>query len=103
MKRLNIQIQPARSPGLDVAATVARLKRLAVGARVTEGEDEGPYVNVNFKVADLTGLWASVQEELRAMTELSVAAIVVCEGDNGWDDYRLLHHFDPAEPLDQLV
>jgi hypothetical protein len=29
------------------------------------------------------------------------AAIIMCEGTRGWDDYRLLHHYDPAQPLDR--
>ena len=33
---------------------------------------------------------------------LAAAAIIVCEGEHGWDDYLLLHHFDPAEPLDTM-
>jgi hypothetical protein len=103
MKRLHIQIQPARSPKLDVPEAIVRLSRLADGVRTTEGHDEGRYVNLDFKVSDLTGLWAAVREQLRAIPEVAVAAIVVCEGEHGWDDYLLLHHFDPSEPLDQLI
>src|SRR5262249_20408829 len=102
MKRLHIQIQPARSPGLDLDEAGARLRGLAASVRVTEGEDDGRYVNVDFKTDDLAGLWASVRRELRSVPGLAAAAIVVCEGDHGWDDYQLLHNFNPAEPLDEL-
>jgi hypothetical protein len=103
MKRLHVQLQPARSPELDVPEAVARLSRLAASACVTDGEDDGRrYVNVDFKAVDLRGLWARVRAELKTIPGLAGAAIVVCEGEHGWDDYLLLHHFDPAEQRDQF-
>jgi hypothetical protein len=106
VKALYVQLQPARSPGLDVAGAVARLSRAGEGltarVRVTAGVDRGPYVNLAFTAADLPGLWAAVRAELRVDPALAASAIAVCEGDRGLDDYLLLHHFDPAEPLDEL-
>jgi hypothetical protein len=29
--------------------------------------------------------------------------IIVCEGTDGWNDDRLLHHFSSAEKLDDLM
>jgi hypothetical protein len=86
---------------LDVAAAVARLRGLG-DSWVNHGEDDGRYVNIGFESADLPGLWAAICDQLRADPELARAAIVVCHGKHGWDDYLLLHHFDPAEPLDEL-
>ena len=34
--------------------------------------------------------------------ELRDAMIITMTGEEGWDDYLLLHHFDRAEPLDLL-
>jgi hypothetical protein len=102
MKVLNVQLQPDRSPTLDVSATVARLRALASDSWVSQGEDDGRHVNIGFGAADPAELWAAVQEHLRADAGLAGAAIVVCQGECGWDDYLLLHHFDPTEPLDQL-
>jgi hypothetical protein len=102
MKQLTINLQPARAPGLDVPEAVARLTRLAAGAWVTEGEDTGRYVNVSFQTGDLLGLWTSLREELQGIPGLAGAVIVVCEGEHGWDDYLLLHHFNPQEQLDHL-
>jgi hypothetical protein len=101
MKRLHIQIQPARSPGLDAETAVARLQTLAA-ATVSRGEDNGPYINVNFRPAEVRLLWRAVREQVRADAALAASAIVCCEGEHGWDDYRLLHHFDPSEPLDEV-
>jgi hypothetical protein len=102
MKVVSIQLQPARSPGLDASAAVAWLRALASGAWIDEGEDAGAYVNISFKCAEPTELWAAIRNQIRADPALAAAAIVVCQGKDGWDDYLLLHHFDPAEPLDEM-
>jgi hypothetical protein len=103
MKRLHVQLQPARSPGLDEAVAAALLCGLSPGARVTNGKDTGRYINIDYPPADAAGLWAAIRRELMAVSGLADATIVVCEGDRGWDDYLLLHHYDPAETLDEMV
>jgi hypothetical protein len=102
MKRLNVQIQPALSPAMDEAGAVTRLRSLAVGARITEGDDEGCYVNIGYSATDLANLWRAVHRELESVAGLAAATIIVCEGEHGWADYLLLHHYDPSEPLDTL-
>lgn len=101
MKGLKVQIQSARVPGVDVTATIARLRAVAE-AVVDYGDDNGPFVNVRYETADLPAVWAGVKEVLRTDAALARSGIVCCQGDHGWDDYLLLHHFDPAEPLDEL-
>lgn len=106
MTALTVQVQPALSPGLDMAEAVARLTRAGehTGARVRveEGFDRVAYVNLDFVAGAVAALWAAVQAELRAVPGLAEAAIACCQGEYGWDDYLLLHHYDPSEPLDQL-
>jgi hypothetical protein len=102
MKQLSIQIQPALSPGLNLAEALAKLNSLAPGVRNTKGQDKGLYICVDFKTADLSGLWNSVRSVLEAVPGLNRAALIVCEGERGWDDYLLLHHFDPQEKVDVL-
>lgn len=101
MKRLHIQIQPARSPGLDAEAVVARFQPLAE-SKVIRGEEAGPYINVDLRAADLQALWSAVREQIRTDEALAASVIVCCEGEQGWEDYLLLHHFDPTQPLDNL-
>lgn len=102
MKALNIQLQTDRLSVIDAAPAVARLRALADGSHVSEGEDDGRYINVSFEVDDIAVLWAAVQKQLQADTALAAATIVVCQGQHGWDDYLLLHHFDPSEPLETI-
>jgi hypothetical protein len=106
MKALHIHLQPERSPELDVTAAITLLRLVGelagTRAQVTEGVDGERYINLDFAPEDTAGLWASVREELRNVPGLADAAIVCCEGEHGWDDYLLLHHFDKTEPLDEL-
>jgi hypothetical protein len=106
VKTIRVQVQPARSPGLAVADAVVRLtqtaKRVGALVRVIEGVDGVEYVNVDFGAESPASLWAAVRAELQAVPGLAGAAIVCCEGQRGWDDYLLLHHFDPTVPLDLL-
>lgn len=111
MKCLSINFQPNRVPELDAAAVLFNLRALAAGwaegLNVEQGDEDGPYANVTYSVRDLAAFWAHLQAEMNRNPTVSAAitrgSIVVCEGEHGWDDYLLLHHFDPAEALDKLA
>jgi hypothetical protein len=103
MKRLHVQIQPARSAELNIAEAVAQLGSLASGAQVTELQNDGSTYNVDFRTPDLPVLWECVRDVVHAVPGLARAAIIVCEGEHGWDDYLLLHHFNPKETVDTLA
>ena len=101
-KVLSVQIQPDRSPGLDCRALLASLRALCADASISEGDEDGRYINVNFRVADIVGLWSAINALLVADSRFAKSAIVVCQGNQGWDDYLLLHHFDSSLTLDTL-
>lgn len=109
MKSLHIQLQPDLAPGLDCMAEAERLRRVAESTRVigsiqiVEGNDDGKYINIDLRTEDLVSVWSRLRQEWRLGSLLAGCSIVCCEGDRGWDDYRLLHHFDPSEPLDEVV
>ena len=110
MRHLNVQLQPERSPALDMARTRQLLEALAkdqavvAGFETVEGEDEGPYVNFTFAAKDPAGLWAQIQREVLGDrdlgAEIAASSIIIVEGDEGWDNYLLLHHFDPQHKTD---
>lgn len=108
MKTLQIQLQPGLAPELDTAAITERLRRLAErlpsvrGIRASGGDEDGPYVHIAMDTEDLPGLWSQLRAVWRADSNLARCSIVVAEGQAGWDDYLLLHHFEPQEPLDDL-
>jgi hypothetical protein len=112
MKALHIQVQLERAPGLDELQLKQSLGDLGVSSglakrvRVEEGIDHGRYVNFTYWTEDLPGLWALVRKDvlgsLAIGTDVQRTSIIVCQGDDGWNDYLLLHHFDDSQVLDRL-
>jgi hypothetical protein len=102
MTAISVQIQPNRSPTMDAKTAVARLAALDERARVTGGVDTVRYISIDFAATDVAELWRGIRERLSKEPELSRAAIVVCEGQHGCDDYLLLHHYDRTLTLDTL-
>ena len=107
MKCLHIQLQPELCAG-NAEHHVKELTALATASapdavvNVDRGDDGGPFINVNIDTDDIAALWAFMSSTLTSNPSLASATIVCCEGDNGWDDYLLLHHFDGNETLDAL-
>ncbi len=108
MKCLSIQIQPQLCGLPDVAGLVdtlvanARSHSSTVNVSVTTGDDNGPYTNINIDSDDVAQLWTSIRRVIINDSALSAGAIACCEGDNGWDDYLLLYHFDNSESIDAI-
>ena len=111
MRHLNIQLQPERVSSLDVARTKQLIESLAKdhavvgGFQINEGEDEGPYVNFTFAAKNPAALWAQIQRKVLHHREIgagiAASSIIIVEGDEGWDNYLLLHHFDPQYEVDE--
>lgn len=102
MKALSVQIHPELTSDVMSEQVVSLLERLALDTtlvdriQVARGTDDGNYVNVNFETSNLQGLWEAIRAVLNLMpgaTQPRAPVIVVCEGDHGWSDYRLLYHF----------
>jgi hypothetical protein len=110
MRTLSIQLHPNRIESGDTERLVETLQRAASGASLRaiaqdRGDDDGPYINLSFAAPDHVAAWSqlrAVYEDADVGTQLASASIVVCEGADGWNDYLLLHHFDPAEKLDDV-
>jgi hypothetical protein len=51
-------------------------------------------------------LWKLLHEQLYQASAfarfMQTASIVTCEGQHGWDDYLLLHHFDAGQRCDEF-
>ena len=112
MSTLCIQVQPNRAPGIEMervralGETIAANKELISRFAVVEGQDDGPYSNLMFETLALQKLWEVVWETLyrddRVGSALSQASMAMCEGNDGWNDYLLLYHYDPLVKLDRL-
>jgi hypothetical protein len=83
----------------DIAASSASVREFSTA----KGPD-GTWVNFFFRGRSVSAVWRALHSRglrhRRWGASLRRASIVTCEGQRGWDDYRLLHHFDPAIPLD---
>jgi hypothetical protein len=114
VRDLTLQFHPQRAPGLPLATVLGRLAE--VGATIAEvrtvtitrGRDRGPYVNVSFSLAakHLPLLWSLLRKRGLGSDSLGrklrASSMVYCEGSRGWDNYKLLHHFDSRQKLDRL-
>ena len=63
------------------------------------------WINFVFPASSIDRAWTVVQVVFgnrRWGAALRRSTIVTCQGSRGWDDYKLLHHFDPAQTLDRL-
>jgi hypothetical protein len=112
MKAISIQVQPHRAPGLDIDSVRTLFDRVATNTPLVEhhhfdqGHDKTHYFNFTFGTRDLKALWAFLSAQMFADPTfgelLARSSIATCEGAHGWDDYLLLHHFDPEERRDAL-
>lgn len=121
MPVLHIQIEPDRSPDLDLDAvlalfaTAAELADAELEIRGLDGlddqdadgdEDDGPLLRFDFRTLDLPRLWAVLQGQVfwdeTIGPDLAMAAIVTCDGRYGGDDDLLLHHHDRSRIPDTL-
>ena len=110
MRWFSVQIQPDLSPGIDMEqvalafAAMASTPGLVEHHSVDHGENQGPWSNFRFGTTHPLQLWEMIQTKMSEDgpfgQHLREASIVVCTGENGWDDYLLLSHFDPDEKLD---
>jgi hypothetical protein len=111
LKALSIQVQPHRAPGLDIEGLRALMTRIA-GTTLVErshfedGHDGVQYFNFTLGTRDLKALWDTLREQLYGDVTfgkpVARSSIATCEGPHGWDDYLLLHHYDPDVRRDNL-
>lgn len=104
--QLCLQVHLGRAPGLAVdrlqpeCEAIARRTTGIRGIGFTEGEDDGGYLNIVFASEDPEAVWPALHAALAASPAfggmLDSACICLCTGDDGWNDCRVLHHFDPA-------
>jgi hypothetical protein len=105
-----IQIQPERASDLDLDGVMRRAGLFAEAASyvtrfsVVTGDD---YVNLMFETDAPSRFWHAFVAEFfgadRDGLGMTRCCIATCQGDLGWDDYRLLHHFDAEQPRDGFV
>jgi hypothetical protein len=111
MQTLIVQFQPRRSGELDLGRVSELMLRIAletgVGTFLIErSRARNSYLNFLFASVTAKRTWRAVQRiALNHRTlgrRLRRSTIIACQASRGWDNYRLLHHLDPNQPLDKL-
>lgn len=95
-----IQLQPDLVPSVtvDENAFLDAIKEV-FKVKIEAGDDNGRYVNIVFRTTEPVQDLAKIKDIFTKVGGSS-CSIVVCEGEDGWNDYLLLHHFLPGEKLD---
>ena len=111
MKTLCFQVQPKRVRGIDLDAIAALMARIAMSPDTREftiqrGRGKDPWVNFVFTTRSMVRTWGRLESEAmrhrRLGPQLRKSSIVTCEGAHGWNNYRMLHHFDRHQVVDHL-
>ncbi|TWU19186.1 hypothetical protein [Allorhodopirellula heiligendammensis] len=110
-KTFLIHVQPDQLLALDELDILNVAKRLELEwveeCSATMGDDDGRYINIHIHSNSPAETWARIADLFLGTdflsTEIRISSIVTVTGDAGWDDYLLLHHFDPSEELDQYA
>jgi len=101
MKSLTIQLMPELDTSLNEVAVIDLLKSISRYPEVDADDDGERFINLHLFTEDLPTLWADIKSALELNHEIKnwigKVAVVACEGDEGWDDYLLLAHYDKSE------
>jgi hypothetical protein len=109
---LQIQVHPDLAPQLDLqllrelVEALVKAEPAVIRAKVDEGEDEGRYLNFAFKTSDRAQLWRALEAQLYEHPQigqlLRQSSMALCTGDEDWDDYLVLWHFNPEIEVDGI-
>jgi hypothetical protein len=97
-----VQFQPRRAAA-DATHIRQAFRTALPDAETVAGEDDGRYENIMFDVESPEVALSKIQAVFESPSvgrAARASCIVTCQGERGWDDYLLLHHYDAAEKLD---
>lgn len=106
VRTLYVQVQPARSPGIDMMALTTLFRELVSRIDLVrshafeQGDDDGAYYNFTFDTDRPLALWRLIQDAIFQAPDhrdhLARSAMAMCSSEGGWHRYSQLHHWDPA-------
>ena len=109
MRSLSVQIQPERSPGIDMAGLATSFQTLVSRIDLVRshsfdtGHDNGADYNFTFGTERPAELWRLIQDTIFKAPEhrnhLAASAMAVCSRESGWHRYSQLYHWDPEVPV----
>jgi hypothetical protein len=103
MRLVAVQFQPTRAGRMESAVRQA-LRDAMPDAEVTAGDEEGErYETFVFRAespAEAVSRLSPVLDTPALGVFARRSCIATCQCEHGWEDYLLLHHFDPTMVLD---
>ena len=109
MRSLSVQVQPERSPGIDMVALTTSFRTLVGRIDLVRshsfdnGNDNGAYYNFTFGTDRPAELWRLIQDSVFQAPEhrrhLAASAMAMCSSGGGWHRYSQLYHWDPEVPV----
>jgi len=112
MRTISVQFQPRRSDKLESAKVCRLMLQIALDTDVStfvieRSRARDSYLNFLFSSTTAARTWRAIQRIALRHRLLGApirrSTIVTCQGTRGWDNYRLLHHFDPEQKIDTLA
>jgi hypothetical protein len=88
---IHVQFQPDRVPRTAEQGILAAFRKALPNAQITSGNDQGRYVNFDFRARSAAAGWrqiAAVLDRPRIGAKARTACIVVCEGKRGVTRHR---------------
>ena len=74
---------------------------------VERSRGRGSYLNFLFSSATAVRTWRAIRRSALGHRvfggQIRRSTIVTCQGTRGWNNYRLLHHFDSKQKLDRTA
>jgi hypothetical protein len=102
--QMNLALQLNPDSLKEASERIAKAITGIRGVGRSEGDDDGRNLNVTFAAESPATAWQELKSKLLESgvfgSSLRECAMVACTGNDGWNDYRLLHHFDPTVGLD---
>lgn len=106
MKCISVQFHPARDPRYDLDDLLALVRAIGRYPEIDTDEGDDENINLNFFTEDIRHFWSDFEKGVLNDSELGDwvknTTVIVCEGDEGWDNYLLLWHYDESEATDSL-
>lgn len=97
MKDIIIQFQPALSKGGNKEEIVSILSLIGFTPTIEDADDQYTYINFITQSQNVEETWAKIKSSLLIYPKYYESCIVLCEGEDGWNDYLLLHHYEQVE------
>lgn len=106
MRCISVQLHRVRDSRYHLEDLLALVRSIGRYPEVDADEGDTDSVNLNFFTEDIRLFWSDFEKGVLGDSLLGDwvknTTIVVCEGDQGWDNYLLLWHYDENENIDQL-